>query len=1103
MKKHLLLSISLLASLWYGDAMAEQTYVTVGTGTSSQCNVPYCNFYKHGSVQLIYPASEMSGAGKITGIAFQVASAQEYATTEVNIYMGSNSSETFASADDYVPLSDLTLVYSGSPKLGTAAGWEEIQLTTPFEYDGSNLVVAIGKHASSYTSNLKYAYTSKSNTVLYRQNDNSSNYGDVDETEIAYTLANTRANVRFTMDLPITTVGGIIYSCKNGEATVSKTTADLPTEVVIPSSVTYKGQNCTVKYVRMSAFSGNTSITSVSFPSTVVEIDKGSFTGCTALSSVSLSSSLGAIPDNTFWGCSSLTKITVPTSIATIGEYAFCRSGLTEISVPSSVKSIGSHAFYRCDSLASLTLAEGSISRIEDFTFCYCKKLENVKIPESVNYIGRGAFYECLKLETINIPDGVTRLGSFAFKNCINLSEISIPAGIDSIEMHTFYYCRAMTKAELPANLKRIGESAFHYCYDLAECEIPASVTYIGQLAFASCSDLPSISIPSGLEHLGIGAFQSCSSLKSVTVPSCITQIPKNLFSGCYNLKEVQLPDNLIAIGDYGFYGCAINKTNWPATLQSVGYLALGGSSNFKTPVIPKADEYDKLLLWANSAMDKVYCYSEVILPDSVFHVDDIYNTTLYVKPSMLDAYRESQWASRFKSIMPLGDINSDGLYSVADEVLAINTMNGIELPPFNNYRLTNADLTGDGIIDATDLQTQAELIASGDEITPFAPIDPDAPKPVNMLTPSENCTVLYTTGMFGSDTEMALDYINQMRFEACIEGVPNPDKSSTYLKESDFVPIRWSTDLERCCRVRCSESLYTCGHHARLNGKSIGSVSFNGISAGSENLGWGGYGSVMGSIFRTSTRSWMTALSWSNSTVEMSASPSVLRCFSIIELKPPMVSRSRPPMEPLRSRMNTTSVRFFFMSFSSVTVVFSLRAYYSIRKTAYGRFAGDKSRAKQALVKGEKCFVDIEHVIVAVGDEIFHDDVEFAGTGQCKSCLHQHLTHFLQWKLQGNRKRQHRRLARTVQTVAAYFGKQLAVDVRLLIAFRIGHTAFVDLTQEHFGKALVDHFQRFVQTRRSRAVCRFLRRRRFCRGESEERSPRRFHAVHLHTCGI
>lgn len=309
------------------------------------------------------------------------------------------------------------------------------------------------------------------------------------------------------------------------------------------------------------------------------------------------------------------------------------------------------------------------------------------------------------------------------------------------------------------------------------------------------------------------------------------------------------MPDNLIAIGDYGFYGCAINKTNWPATLQSVGYLALGGSSNFKTPVIPKADEYDKLLLWANSAMDKVYCYSEVILPDSVFHVDDIYNTTLYVKPSMLDAYRESQWASRFKSIMPLGDINSDGLYSVADEVLAINTMNGIELPPFNNYRLTNADLTGDGIIDATDLQTQAELIASGDEITPFEPIDPDAPKPVKMLTPSENCTVLYTTGMFGSDTEMALDYINQMRFEACIEGVPNPDKSSTYLKESDFVPIRWSTDLERCCRVRCSESLYTCGHHARLNGKSIGSVSFNGISAGSENLGWGGYGSVMGSI--------------------------------------------------------------------------------------------------------------------------------------------------------------------------------------------------------------------------------------------------------------
>ena len=52
-----------------------------------------------------------------------------------------------------------------------------------------------------------------------------------------------------------------------------------------------------------------------------------------------------------------------------------------------------------------------------------------------------------------------------------------------------------------------------------------------------------------------------------------------------------------------------------------------------------------------------------------------------------------------------------------------------------------------------------------------------------------------------------------------------------------------------------------------------------------------------------------MTVLSPSKSTVETSASPASFFCFAIMELKPPMVSFSSPAMEPLRSRMKTSSV--------------------------------------------------------------------------------------------------------------------------------------------------------------------------------------------------
>ena len=47
-----------------------------------------------------------------------------------------------------------------------------------------------------------------------------------------------------------------------------------------------------------------------------------------------------------------------------------------------------------------------------------------------------------------------------------------------------------------------------------------------------------------------------------------------------------------------------------------------------------------------------------------------------------------------------------------------------------------------------------------------------------------------------------------------------------------------------------------------------------------------------------------------SNNTVETYVFPGSCCCFAIMALKPPMVSASRPAMEPLRSRMNTISVK-------------------------------------------------------------------------------------------------------------------------------------------------------------------------------------------------
>ena len=66
---------------------------------------------------------------------------------------------------------------------------------------------------------------------------------------------------------------------------------------------------------------------------------------------------------------------------------------------------------------------------------------------------------------------------------------------------------------------------------------------------------------------------------------------------------------------------------------------------------------------------------------------------------------------------------------------------------------------------------------------------------------------------------------------------------------------------------------------------------------------------SVRGGTSLSGRRSWMTVLSLAKSTVETSASPSSFFCLASMELKPPMVSDSRPDIEPLRSKIKTNSV--------------------------------------------------------------------------------------------------------------------------------------------------------------------------------------------------
>ena len=107
---------------------------------------------------------------------------------------------------------------------------------------------------------------------------------------------------------------------------------------------------------------------------------------------------------------------------------------------------------------------------------------------------------------------------------------------------------------------------------------------------------------------------------------------------------------------------------------------------------------------------------------------------------------------------------------------------------------------------------------------------------------PSSGCTMFGVKGTYYVDAQKALDRINEIRKEACDAGnVPDPRNKSRMLTSSDYVPIKWSADLERIARIRAMEGgLYITlveMAHGRLNGKSWSSVQYNGLRAYGEVL--------------------------------------------------------------------------------------------------------------------------------------------------------------------------------------------------------------------------------------------------------------------------
>lgn len=343
-----------------------------------------------------------------------------------------------------------------------------------------------------------------------------------------------------------------------------------------------------IRSIKSSAFAKNKTLRKVYVPDSVRRIADFAFGECTSLEEIRLSEKLEGLGASVFKGCRSLKYINIPNSVQIVGDETFsgCAS-LTEVRLSENLKAISAETFKGCSSLRGIRIPD-EVKTVRIHAFDGCASLENVQFGEKshIESIGWDAFARCRALKRVKLPDGLKSLSQSVFYDG-GLEEIYIPQSVEFISPSAFSSCCNLKKVEIAPNnmhyyshdnciydatdnqilvgrndgrvpndgsLKFIGDNSFECNPFVKEFNVPYGVTSIGIGAFRNCENLRCVTLPTTLESIGRCAFEG-TGLESITVPSKVKIIEENSFA-CSKLQRVILKRGVETLETYAFRKC-------------------------------------------------------------------------------------------------------------------------------------------------------------------------------------------------------------------------------------------------------------------------------------------------------------------------------------------------------------------------------------------------------------------------------------------------------------------------------------------------------------------------------------------------------------------
>ncbi len=335
--------------------------------------------------------------------------------------------------------------------------------------------------------------------------------------------------------------------------------------IVIPSSVVYKGATYRVTSIADLAFAGCPSLRSITIPSSVTHIGSYAFTDCFGLSSVQIPNTVTYVGSYAFRGCS----IDSMNYLGTLHDWLIKSWGqdwypasyhlhlngvlLEDVSIPENITSIPVGAFMGGTSLRSARLHNNVVS-VGAYAFYFCDNLTSLTIGNSVTDMSEQAFNtEISKISTINFEGNIN--------DWLNKSW-----GYISLDYKLFFNGELQENIVIPNNVTSIAYNVFWGCSSLKTLTIPNSVTN-AIIDYVRCPSLETIVVASDNPNYssidGVLFDKEGTTLLrcpvgkqgTYTIPSNVTSIAYGAFSGCDNLISVTIPENISSIANNAFNG--------------------------------------------------------------------------------------------------------------------------------------------------------------------------------------------------------------------------------------------------------------------------------------------------------------------------------------------------------------------------------------------------------------------------------------------------------------------------------------------------------------------------------------------------------------------